>query len=84
MIKKSRVVTGKVPQGHVDILLEFERIKRRGDVQKIASELGLTLTYVSMCINGHYPNEDVLEKAAVITEERKSKWAQALKRIRQY
>ncbi len=79
--KKSRVVRGKVPEEAIDILLNFERIKLRGDVLRIANELGYTVPYVSMCINGHYPNESILDKICEIADERKAKWAHQLKRV---
>lgn len=79
--KRSRVATDKLPERVVKILMAYEKVKRRGDNQHIAKELGLNSDHVGECLRGQYMNDDVVEMAVKLTDERLSKWAQYLKQI---
>lgn len=66
-----------------ELLIEYRKLRKHGDVRRIAKEVGKSETYVSYCLNGHSQNDQILDVAHKLTVERKLQQVRRLKELRQ-
>lgn len=80
----SNIRTDKVPAEVVEILQQFERVKRRGDVQSIAKKCRKSEVYTGYVLHGIHYNSHIIEEAFNITMKRLAEMASMSQKLKQF